>query len=596
MTYCIYDEYGVNNEESELHMPENEFLRYEASGIAALLRTRTLSVPFYQRSYSWATTEASASTSEASNDKQQVVDFWDDLHRSYVNKVSYFLGTVVLAASDETGSTRKLVIDGQQRLATASLLLAAIRDQYQQGNHLDLANNTQQEYLGKFDRQAREDKPKLILNTDDRDFYERRVVRREDVTPANYSQELLADAYSYLKEKVAEFAKSHGSAWDRKLSDLEEWLDSSVQIVAIVVASEADAFLIFETLNDRGSDLTVADLLKNFLFSQAGSRLDEVRDNWVATLNNLDTGKVGNQRFTTFARHLLSSKYGLVREREVYSRLKGIVSGPAAAVQFAQELKDSSRQYYALLSNDSDYWSDYSTQTSNAADVLVDLKIERYRPLVLAVMASFSKSEIERFVPALVAWSVRMLCAGNLGGGTAEAAFCEAAQLIRKGQVTTTDEILSLTKVGGLVPSDEVFHPAFIEWRVTSKLSRYLLRALELANRNEPEPELVVNADVDQVNLEHVLPKNATSEEWPQFSVEQRKLLVDRLGNHCLLSKGPNGRIGNKGWIVKKPVLLGSSLTLTKSAGQLDAWSQETINARQRQMADLAVSVWPRSK
>lgn len=576
-------------------MPENEFLRYEASGIAALLRTRTLSVPFYQRSYSWVTSEATAASADVANDKQQVVDFWDDLHRSYVNKVSYFLGTVVLAAGDDSSSSRKLVIDGQQRLATASLLLAAIRDQYRAGSQSELANNTQQEYLGKFDRQAREDQPKLILNTDDRDFYERRIVRNQEVIPSNYSQELLSDAYNYLKGKVAEFATSHGSAWDRKLNDLEEWLDDNVQIVAIVVASEADAFLIFETLNDRGADLTVADLLKNFLFSQAKSRLDEVRDNWVSTLNNLDTGKVGNQRFTTFARHLLSSKYGLVREREVYSRLKGIVSGPAAAVQFAQELKDSSRQYYALLSNDSDYWSEYSTKTSNAADVLVDLKIERYRPLVLAVMAEFSKQELEVFIPSLVSWSIRMLCAGTLGGGTAEAAFCEAAQLVRKGEVKTTGEILGETKVGALVPSDEVFRSAFSTWRVTSKLSRYLLRALELASMGEPEPELVVNTDVNQVNLEHILPKNATANDWPQFSADQRKLLVDRLGNHCLLSKGPNGRIGNRGWSVKQPVLDASALQLTKEAAACDLWTQEAIEARQERMADLAVAVWPRS-
>lgn len=576
-------------------MPESDFLRYESSGIAALLRTRTLAVPFYQRSYSWVTREATASSSDASNDKQQVVDFWDDLHRSYVNRVSYFLGTVVLAAGEEESSGRKLVIDGQQRLATASLLLAAIRNQYRVGGEEDLANNTQQEFLGKFDRRAREDQPKLILNTDDRDFYDRHVVRGEAVEPVNYSQELLRDAYGYLSEKINEFSRAHGSAWDAKLSDLEDWLDSSVQIVAIVVASEADAFLIFETLNDRGSDLTIADLLKNFLFSQAKSRLDEVRDNWVATLNNLDTGKVGNQRFTTFARHLLSSKYGLVREREVYARLKSIVNGSAQAVQFAQELRDASRQYYALISTDSDYWSEYSAATSGAADVLVDLKIERYRPLVLAAMATFSKAELEVFMTSLLAWSVRMLCVGNLGGGTAEAAFCDAALMIRRGQVSSTDEILTNTKVGALVPSDDVFRSAFAEWRVTSKLSRYLLRALELASRGEPQPELVVNVDVDQVNLEHVLPKNATEEDWPQFSADDRKLLVDRLGNHCLLSKGPNGRIGNRSWSIKQPVLAASALSLTRQTAGFANWTRSSIEARQEELADLAVSVWPRT-
>lgn len=228
-----------------------------------------------------------------------------------------------------------------------------------------------------------------MLNTDDHDFFERRVVLREDLSPAGYSQELLKSAYEHLQSRVDAFAVAHGANWEAKLTELENWLDQSVQVVAITVPTEADAFLIFETLNDRGADLTVADLLKNYLFSQAGStRLAEVQKVWALTLANLGLEKVGNQLFTTFARHLLSSKYGLVRERDVYRKLKTIVSDAASAVQFAQELETTSKSYYAILHPDSDYWSDYSGKVANAADVIAELQIERYRPLILAVLAS----------------------------------------------------------------------------------------------------------------------------------------------------------------------------------------------------------------
>ncbi|GAS93640.1 uncharacterized protein RMCC_0606 [Mycolicibacterium canariasense] len=79
-------------------MVEQQFLKYEASGIAALLRTESLAVPFYQRSYSWSTIEERPS-SDTKNDRQQVVDFWNDLKTSYESKQSYFLGTVVLATN-----------------------------------------------------------------------------------------------------------------------------------------------------------------------------------------------------------------------------------------------------------------------------------------------------------------------------------------------------------------------------------------------------------------------------------------------------------------------------------------------------------------
>ncbi|MBZ2197911.1 DUF262 domain-containing protein [Occultella gossypii] len=577
-------------------MPQDDFLKYEASGIAALLRTRTLAVPFYQRSYSWITKEGSTYTPDSEVDKLQVIDFWSDLTSSFANNFSYFMGTVVLAREGDGADGRQLVIDGQQRLATTSLLLAAIRDKFETGGANDFAKSTQQDYLGKFDRRVGLDQPKLILNTEDRDFYERRIVLgRSDVEPANYSQGLISEAFEYLSERVENFTASHGTAWRDKLNELVDWLDTSAQIVAIDVATEADAFLIFETLNDRGADLTVADLLKNFLFSRSASRLDEVRDNWVATLTNLDINRVGNQRFTNFARHLLSSKYGRTREREVYGRLKDIVASPASAVTFSQELKDSSRLYYAMLTADSDFWGDYPAHVSSAAEILVELNLEQYRPLLLAALSEFDHGEIVRFVPTMVSWAIRGLSSGTLGAGTAEAAFCEAARDIRSGKIKTTEQILAESRVGTLIPTDGAFEAAFAGWRVMrGSLARYLLRALELQERGDAEPELVVNDDVEAVNLEHVLPKNAKRDDWPAFTEDDQRAYVHRLGNLCLLQKGPNGRIGNKPWAAKQSILKLSSLRVTADAAANSNWTKSVIDRRQKQLATLAVSAWPR--
>jgi hypothetical protein len=573
---------------------QDDFLRYDASGIAALLRTRSLGVPFYQRSYSWRTTEDQESRRDTGEEKLQVAEYWNDLIGSFHNRISYFLGTVVLARDGDEG--RQLVIDGQQRLATTSLLLAAARDRFYAGGAEDFASSTQQDYLGKFDRRVGADRPKLILNTDDRDFYERRVVLKEEAEPINFSQRLLVDAYAYLSERIDEFAASHGTDWRSKLNELVEWLDRGAQIVAIDVVTEADAFLIFETLNDRGADLTVADLLKNYLFSQAENRLDEVRDNWISTLVNLDIDRVGNQRFTSFARHMLSSKYGRTREREVYGRLKSIVSGPASSVSFAQELKDSSRVYDALLTIDSDFWGDFPGSVASAASVLIELNLEQYRPLMLSALSAFTKPEVSRFVPAMVCWAIRGLAAGTLGAGSAELAFCEAAKEVRAGRITTSEEILTKTRVGSLIPTDGEFQSIFSTWRVTrGAVARYLLRALELETRGDAEPELVVNDDVELVNLEHIYPKSAKTADWPSFSADDLRTYVSRIGNMCLLQRGPNGRIGNKPWSVKEPVLASSALRLTSQTVTYGGWTKETIDARQKVLAEIAVRTWPRA-
>ena len=79
----------------------------------------------------------------------------------------------------------------------------------------------------------------------------------------------------------------------------------------------------------------------------------------------------------------------------------------------------------------------------------------------------------------------------------------------------------------------------------------------------------VPNSNEDQVNLEHILPKRASAEDWGvQFDADERRDYVHRLGNMALLQKGPNGRIGNKAFSVKKPILKQSAFALTGESGR----------------------------
>jgi hypothetical protein len=577
-------------------MPKSDFLRYDSKGIAELLDEELLAVPMYQRSYSWRSKEAQEAGDNGGDGRAQVAEFWNDLQRGYKQGMSYFLGTVVLSREGAPGG-RVAVIDGQQRLATTSLLMAAIRDAYRERGQEQYAASVHSDFVAEFDRHAGKDQPKLILNSDDRDYFERVVVAGEaGIEPATESQRLLRDAWFHLQTRVTQFCAGAGDSWKTELDKFASYLEDEAQVISITVATEADAFLIFETLNDRGADLTIADLLKNFLFSQAGARLDEVRDAWVVTLDNLDIPKVGNKRFNLFARHFMSSKRGPVRERELYGRIKDEVGDAAGAVSFAKDLQDNARLYFALISVDSDVWGEFSETTRQAAEVLVGLNLEQSRPLLLAALAVFQPHEIERLLPTMVSWSIRGLCGGQLGGGVAEAAFCSAAQRIRAGKIGSVEGILKDPGIDRLIPNDRVFEADFSEWRVMrGSLARYILRALELEHRGDPEPELVVNPDVRQVNLEHILPKSPKKGEWAHFGEEEdQKLYLHRLGNMALLQQGANGRIGNKPWAVKKPILLGSELKLTQEAGAATVWDPTAVDGRQERMAALALKAWPR--
>lgn len=576
-------------------VPKPQFLDYDAKGIAALLDQELLAVPMYQRSYSWRSEVGKDADDDSADSRAQVAEFWQDITQGYRLNKPYFLGTVVLSA-EGAPTGRKAVIDGQQRLATTCLLMAAIRDAYAYRDETDYAISIQSDFVAKFDRNVGKDQPKFILNSDDREYFDRVIVERGTMEPLNESQRLLRDAWARLKSDVGIFCDQSGGNWKRELDQLSTYLQESAQVIAISVPTEADAFLIFETLNDRGADLTVADLLKNFLFSHAGPRLDEVRDAWVIALTNLDIPKVGNQRFNLFARHYMSSMRGPVRERELYSSIKREVTDAASGVNFTKNLQQNSRLYYGLISADSDVWGDFSEAARQAAEVLIDLSLEQSRPLLLAALDTFDAEEVERLLQSMVSWSIRGLSSGRLGGGLAEAAFCRAAQQIRGMRVTTAQGVLGEPSIDNLVSTDSAFQSDFSEWRVMKgSLARYVLRTLELQARGDSEPELVVNPDVEGVNLEHVLPRSPKPGDWDVFSDEEQRLWVHRLGNMALLKKGANGRIGNKPWEVKKQILANSALKLTQLAGAEATWNVEAIRDRQEYFAELALQAWPRN-
>ena len=559
---------------------EKSSIDFDLAGIASQLKIRKLAVPIYQRPYSW--------------EEEQVREFWADLKLAFQrSKAEYFLGTVVLAKS--ITPSKDTIIDGQQRLATTAMLLAAIRDEFAARGDAKRASIAQSEFLSSPDMKSGQDEPKLRLSSED-DFFFRRLIVESDqgIQPSRKSHLRISAAYKLLRDFIESHANDAGSEWATRLLSWIDFLGDDVRVMVLDVPTEADAFLIFETLNDRGADLTIADLLKNYLFSKAGPALDTVRDGWIASLNALEI-TAENSTFTTFLRHYWSSRHGAVRERELFKHIRDHVTNEAQALAFVAELQQAARLYAALLNSDHEYWSQSGFETRENVETLLRFELEQLRPLLLAGMQYFTRAELVKLIRAVISWSVRGLIVGGVGGGTYEKAYCEAAVRIRNGEAKTWDDLFE-KGINKLVPSDDEFSSAFSIARVQkSNLARYYLIALEGARMGDPEPELVPNANEDQVNLEHVLPKSPTPADWGSaFNADERRDWVYRIGNLALLKKGPNGRIGNKPFSVKKPILAASQLQLTSEIGAEADWTPKAIQERQVRLASLAVGVWPR--
>jgi hypothetical protein len=556
-------------------------LEVHPDAIGHTLRDRLLTVPVYQRSYSWQI--------------EQVTDFWRDLRSAMVvPDPEYFIGTLVSAPDEATG--RHMIIDGQQRLATTTMLLAAIRNAYRDGGENSRAETVERNYIAAPDLDTDELQPRLRLNSEDDNFFYNLVIadRSEDVdtAPTYQSHHRILESYQLLQQWVDQSVKEAGPNWQALLSAWVKFLNEDVRVILVDVPNEAGAFQIFETLNDRGLDLTIADLLKNYLFSLSGSRLEVVKRSWTGAVSTLDISSE-NEMFVTFLRHYWSSNYGAVRERDLYKSIRDRIRSAQQAVDFAEQLMKSSRLYSALLSSDHEYWSEHGTSLKTDIETLLRLGLEQNRPLLLAAMQHFRPGELRKVIRATISWSVRGLVVGGIGGGTTERYYSETAVKIRNGTVKGLSDLFK--DLSPIIPSDLDFENGFKQMRVTSpRLARYYLLAIERYGTGDKEPELIPNDDEGQVNLEHIFPKNPQPADWPNFSPDETNEWAPRLGNLVLLRKTANARLGNKAFTDKVQVIRRSDLSLTSMVAQDSDWSPATIRKRQDSLAQTALKVWPR--
>lgn len=547
----------------------------EIKGIASVLNSTRLEVPLHQRPFEWT---------------EEVVEFLDDVGDAFGrNREDYFLGSLVII-SPPSGELPK-VLDGQQRLAVVALLLTGVADQFEKIGDEKRSQTIRSRYLTIFDIAEGMERPQLKLNQTD-DLYFRSILTSMPSEPdqgAPESHWRLWKAHQsisgWLSKKLENI--SDPVKW---LADFTEYLGESAYVIYFTVADDANAFLIFETMNDRGLDLSIADLLKNYLLGRSGEDLQTVLNRWTIAMASLGTYG-GENLFTVFLRHFWSSKHGLVREKELYRSIKSRVTTSANVMDFANEVESNSNLYAAILSPEHEFWSEASATARERIRTLHLLGLEQYRPMLLSVLAHFQLEDVEEILRLLISWNVRLLIVGGLGGGAMENHYCELGKTIRNGELKSVEAIAS--RAASFIPNDAVFRDSFATARVAKAyLSRYYLRTLELQAKGKPQPELVPNIDPGELTLEHVLPERPLQDAWPQFSEEERKAYTKRLGNMLLLKQKMNAKVRSSSFSTKRDIYSDSDLLLTKKVAESDEWTKEAIEERQNYLAGLAIKAW----
>ena len=561
---------------------ETEKIQFEHKGIGDILAYNRLAVPPNQREYSW--------------EDQHVYDLFHDFANAITtNKGRYFLGTIVLT---NTGRNIPEVSDGQQRLATTTILLAAIRDYFY--NNGDTARVTSiQECLKTTDLDTGDNVARLRLNVDDNEFFLNYIIatpnepgRKIQPIKDKKSHERIKNASKIAKQFITDILEPHSPATRTPiLLDWVKFIKTGAEVIVLRVPDHLNAFKMFETLNDRGLKASQADLLKNHLLSLAGDRRIEAQHLWSEMIGIIESIGIQDDATVTFLHHVMITKTGPTRGQEVFDKVSQMINNQTSSLGFLHDVASAANDYAALFNSDHSKWNQYGSKTRQCITTINrDLKVEQIRPLMFAIARHFTMKEAQEALYLLVCWAVRYLIIGTRGG-LLDRHYAIHAQSIATKKIKTAQE---LTKaMDEIIPNDALFESSFAEARVShAYLARYFLRALETYAKRLPDPEFIPTNDEQVVNLEHILPENP-QDKWPNVDHEIATAYYKRLGNMVILQAKKNSIAGNSSYKEKKPVLLESGYLLTQNAGKYTSWGIKEINKRQKELAKLALKTWP---
>lgn len=550
------------------------------------------SVPKYQRNFAWGTDE--------------VEELWEDVLTALTRKTDYFLGTVVL---QRTGPTSHEIIDGQQRLACLSMFFSAIRA-------LFLATGDPRSeqiffsFLGAkgFTREAQA-QPKLVLNRINNETFVHYVVGSQGFEAVEMalraktlheSNRMLLQAYRFFVQRVSQTATSKGADYETYIVGLIDCLRSALKFITIPVADAEDAHLFFESLNARGKELAISDLVKNRLYFEAGSQLPRAQNLWEQMESH-----VGARPVPEFIRHYWIAKKAdegslNVREKHLYRAIAGYVKNrEAITLDLLSDLARSAKDYGAIA--DYNAWPDDPAYADDFGQTLDDLRLFRVtqcNPLLLNAIQRFARpKDIARVFRIVTNFSFRYFIIGNQSPGNLERESARIALRIREGVITKPGEVGEAFLA---INPDRVFRADFSVASISpgrARMARYLLARISnhvLVSSGGTGPERVTNPYAKAITLEHVVPQSLGKEWKKSFSkAADPSEYVHRIGNLTLLLKKPNSDAADKSFAEKRKLALDQSgLPINTMFSKVRKWGDAEIEKRQADLANVALEVW----
>lgn len=560
---------------------------------ANILNTRTINyleligngkvfrVPPYQRDYSWG--------------EEQWEDLWNDIedltHRA---EDRHYMGALVVEGKSDRDF---FIIDGQQRMATLSLIaLAAIRKLDDiASNGVDAADNAERaselrnRFVGEKDPASLIESSRLYLNENDNAFYQDYLVQiRSPLNPRGLpkSNRLLWDCFRYFAARLdgVPAFQNDGAALARLVS---ETVARQLLFILITVDDELNAYTVFETLNARGLELTTTDLLKNYLFSRIAvpADLQVLQRRWRALI-----ATVAQERFPEFLRYHLLCDEPKIRTQRLFKLVRERARTPGQVFSLLDALENRAELFAAIGDPTHGYWA----EMPEAKPFVRELNLFRVRQMMPLLFAAWERlrADFVRILKLVSVVSFRYTVVSGLNTNALEPVYHVAAKAVLDGVATTPAAVFQ--RLRPIYVDDEKFEPDFALLSVDTggqqkKLAKYILARLE-----ENGSGRACDHETDPATIEHVLPENPHDDWAEHFPREKWQQSVYRVGNLSLLEATLNRRVTNGPYPEKLAAYAESSYTLTREITQIapEFWTPELLEERQRRLARRAVHVW----
>ena len=566
----------------------DDFLQAGETTLNKLLNTsRQFIVPIFQRNYSWQ--------------KSQYEQLWFDILRAskFKEKQNHFIGSIVyIDMGTPAGRPQQLLlIDGQQRLTTISILLCAIKDYVQKFNlETKLINlaKIKNQFLYNSD-EIDEDRYKLLLNVQDKETYIKLI--DNTIFTVNKPATNIIKCYEFFYERIEDFIKQYG-----QIDEIYAGI-FKLSLVSISLDKDSDnPQMIFESMNSTGKDLSQTDLLRNYLLMdltpEKQTRLYKTYWKPMEELFGEDIYKNDVNKFDYFIRDFLTLKRDtgyICKINNVYENFKRYYLDNNCE-KFAV-LKDlfTYAKYYAcidlLQENDDElklYWQEFKKLDSHVVYPFLLKLYDDYSRQILI------KEDFKKILQVVISYLWRRaIC--EIPTNSLSKTFATLYQAVDKDDyVNSVIKAFVFKSSYKRFPSDyEVREKLQTKDIYHFRLRKYLLEALENYYHKEP-----IDLNTANYTIEHIMPQNIEHNlSWQQMLGENwqevHSLYLHTLGN--LTITGYNAEMSNKSFGEKVNGESGfkhSHLKLNESIAQCDVWNKKAIQRRTNILTDIILKIW----